>query len=200
MKKFIMLGLITVLVSNCVIGQQAKTKPFTITIGGVTITGTYSEGSLYTSTVNGTNILWGMITWGGSSTLECRGPSTAVCRIEVVTSVSIGTKDAIVTNPDGVKSFKKTAVAPGTYPMLIDAGNNAITFAVDVNQVSSGVRNSFISGKWKVSTPFVLGPQVVKALGIYSGSEEKGFLIPAGEYPLYKDGNIYYWTFNYPKN
>ncbi|HPH86303.1 MAG TPA: hypothetical protein PLC48_12620, partial [Ferruginibacter sp.] len=189
-----------VLVSNCVIGQQAKTKPFTITIGGVTITGSYSEGSLYTSTVNGTNILWGMITWGGSSTLECRGSSTAVCRIEVVTSVSIGTKDAIVTNTDGVRSLKKIAGTSGTYPMLIDAGNNAITFAVDINQVSSGVRNSFISGKWKVSTPFVLGPQVVKALGLNNGTEEKGFLIPAGEYPLYKDGNIYYWTFNYPKN
>jgi hypothetical protein len=40
----------------------------------------------------------------------------------------------------------------------------------------------------------------VKALKMNTGTEAKGFVVPAGEYPLYKDGNIYYWTFNFPKN
>jgi len=199
MKKFIMLGLITVLVSNCVIGQQAKTKPFTVTLGGITISGTYYEGNLRLSTVNGTSILWGMITWGGSSVRDCF-PSTNICMVEVVTSVTIGTKGAIVSDVNGVKSFVKRDIPSGCFPMFIDAGPGSITFAVDINQLSDGARRNYTTGTWKLSSPFVLGPEVVKALKMNTGSEAKGFVVPAGEYPLYKDGNIYYWTFNYPKN
>lgn len=199
MKKFIMLGLITVLVSNCVIGQQAKTKPFTITAGGFTVTGTYYEGTLRLRTVNGTSILWGMITWGGSSVRDCL-PSSNVCMLEVVTSITIGTKGAIVADGNGVKSFQQREIPSGCFPIFIDAGPGSITFAVDINKVSEGARRSYTTGTWKLASPFVLGPEVVKALKMNTGTEEKGFVIPAGEYPLYKDGNIYYWTFNFPKN
>jgi hypothetical protein len=175
--------------------QNQRIRPFTISAFGMTITGTYSEGYMHRNVVNGTNILFGLITWGGSETIECR-PGPAVCRIENIVSFQV---NRTIVNEKGEKGFQSIKVNDGSTPVVIGVGETGITFAVDITQVSEQKRGLYNSSEWSVEKAFVLAPNVVRALNLYNGPEEKGYLIPAGNYPLYKDGNIAYWTFQKPQ-
>jgi hypothetical protein len=175
--------------------SQKTNKPFSFTSFGVTITGTYSEGRLYRSTVGGTNILWGLISWGSSEVIDCR-PGATVCRIEQILSVQLG---RTVTNNIGQKGFEDIQGVTGASPVVIGVNEGNITFAVDLTQVSVEKRSLYKGSEWRQENAFVLAPNVVKALKLYNGKEDMGFLIPAGNYPLQKDGNIAYWTFKKPE-
>lgn len=194
--KSVSLIIIVSLLSN--VGKSQSTqrnKPFTFNGFGFTITGTYSEGYLYRNTVNGTNILFGLISWGGSEIMECR-PAPTICRIEQILSVQV---NRTITNARGDNGFPTIKVNDGTTPVVIGVGDAGITFAVDMTQVSQQRRALYSGAEWRLENAFVLAPNVVKALNLYDGPDDKGYVIPAGNYPLYKDGNIAYWTFQKPQ-
>ncbi|MCX6319292.1 MAG: hypothetical protein NTW29_18595 [Bacteroidetes bacterium] len=172
-----------------------KMKPFTFSGFGITVTGTYSEGFLNQTVVNGTSILWGLISWGGSTQTTC-SPGSAVCRIEQIFSVQV---NRTITSPEnGLKSFDMGANNDLYNPVVIGEKDGNLTFAVDLTKVSASSRSRYESDEWVLERSFVLTPDVVKSLGLYTGKEEMGFIIPAGRYPLSKDGNIAFWTFNKP--
>lgn len=175
--------------------ESGKIKPFSISIGSVTVTGTYSEGRLYRNTVNGTSILWGLITWGGSQVIDCR-PGNEICIFEM--SVSVGFR-GFRTNERGEKGLELVETPGNTYPVLINTDGRDITFAVDIEQVSSEKKALYLESEWKLENDFVLAPNIVKQLNLYDGKGEMGFVIPAGTYPLKRDGNIRYWTWQRPK-
>lgn len=184
------------LIINSVDAQESgKIKPFSITVGSVTITGTYSEGRLYRNTVNGTSILWGLISWGGSEIIDCR-PANSICVFGV--SVSVGFR-GFRTNERGEKGLELVETPANTYPVLVTTDGKEITFAVDMEQVSSDKKALYQGNEWKLESSFVLSPSIVKQLNLYNGNEEMGFLIPAGIYPLKRDGNIRYWTWQRPR-
>jgi hypothetical protein len=190
------LALIISSFTACAAGaQELSTKtPFSISLPGITITGTYSQGYMYKHTVNGTNILWGLISWGGEQTIECR-PGNSICVFNLSTSIHLR---GIQTNKSGQKSLDFAGVAKEGYPVVVSKNGNTLQFAVDVQYVPAAARTMYRSGTWKVENSFVLDPQTVRDLGLYSGSEPMGFIIPAGEYPLHHDGNVSYWTWTIP--
>lgn len=189
---FIALFISTTIATNA--QESAKFKPFTFVGFGVTVTGTYSEGFLKSKVINGTNILWGLISWGGSTQIECL-PGNAVCRVEVITNFQI---NKTVTNESGEKCFEAVATSDGSTPVVIGEKDGTLTFAIDYNQATSIVKKMCNGGTYDLKEPFVLYPALVEKLNLSNDVEEKGYLIPAGSYPLYKDGNIYYWTFTPP--
>jgi hypothetical protein len=97
-----------------------------------------------------------------------------------------------------VKGLEFTGSVKEGYPVLVSKSNNVLRFAVDVQYVPGEARAMYRTATWKLENPFVLSPQTVRDLGLYSGSEVMGFIIPAGEYPLHHDGNISYWTWTIP--
>lgn len=173
-----------------------KTKPFTFSGFGITVTGTYSEGYLNQTVVNGTSILWGLISWGGSTQTTCN-PGSAICRIEQIFSVQV---NKTITNAEnGLKSFDMGSNNDLYNPVVVCVKDGNLTFAVDVTTVSEQKRGQYEADEWVVDRPFALTPDVVKALGLYEGREQMGYIIPAGRYPISKDGNIAFWTFSKPE-
>lgn len=175
--------------------EPSLKRPFSIGGGAITVTGTYSEGQMYKRKVNGTNILWGLMSWGGSQEIDCR-PGNGVCVVSV--SVSFHFK-GVTTSQTGTKSLAFTGKTAGAYPVVVSKEGNTICFVVDIGLVPSERKLPYESGTWTVTTPFVLSPETVRELGLYSGPEAMGFVIPAGNYPLYRDGNIRYWTWTIPQ-
>lgn len=193
MKKiFVLLGFSMILIAQT--RAQTERRPFTLVALGVTITGTYSEGFLKSKTVNGTSILWGLVSWGGSNEITCL-PGNAVCRIETITSISF---NRTVTNDRGELCFEPVKVPNGNTPVLVGQKDGALTFAVDINQTDEAQRSGYTGKYYEVKSPFVLDPLAVKKLNLSKDADDKGYVIPAGRYPLYRDGNIYFWTFTPP--
>ncbi len=175
---------------------QARHKPFSITFAGVTFTGTYSEGYLHRSVSGGFSAFWGLISWGGGETIECR-PGSAICRIETIVSISA---PKFRVDESGKNGFEKIEVKEGEYPVVVVAEEGKqISFAVDITQVPALKRSLYEQAIFELKDPFVLSPDIVRQLKLYDGPEEKGFIIPAGKYPLYSDGNIIYWTWERPE-
>lgn len=173
-------------------GQESsgkKIKPFTVF--GVTVTAVYSQGYLYQQTVGGTSILWGLISSGGSTVIDCR-PGDAVCKMEFTFSLN-----RVVEDENGNKGFDN--IDENISPVIVANENGRITFAVDVRYLSPEKRMQYEKPEWTVNSAFVLSPDVVRSLKLYEGKEEMMYMIPAGSYPLYRDGNIAFWTFEPPK-
>ena len=195
MKKIILTGLIALIISMQPKAQEATNKLFTITSFGITVTGTYSEGFFKSKKVDGTNILWGLISWGGSSEIECL-PGNAVCKIERILSVTFNR----TINRNGEAGFEPVFTGDGSTPVFIGEKDGAFTFAVDMSQTAETQKPMYMGNVFELKAPFVLGPVAVRRLNLISSdTEEKGYVIPAGKYPLYRDGNIYYWTFTPPR-
>lgn len=175
--------------------SAAKIKPFSVSLFGVTVTGTYSEGCMSTYVVNGTSILWGAISWGGSTQITCSA-GCSFCKVETV--ISIG-RMAVTTSDAGEKCFEKANAPKGVTPVLVGVKDGALTFAVDIKQTAEHQKNLYNTGIFELTSPFVLDPGAVKSLQLVNSDAEMGYIIPAGKYPLYKDGDIYFWTFEPPK-
>ncbi len=168
-----------------------RDKPFSIHLFGVTITGTYSEGYMERAHINGTNILFGLITWGGSDMITCH-PGSGICRIETILNFQLR---SVLSDRTGKHGFEKIPVQPGQEPVLIGVNESGITFAVDLTQVPERRKANYGASTFELEREFVLPPDIVRGLGLYRGKGEMGYIIPRGSYPLYRDGNIAYWTF-----
>lgn len=183
----------------CLDGSAQETaqrkKPFTLSGLGFTVTGIYSEGRLEHYTTGGGSVFFGLITWGGTSVTRCL-PGPGVCKLEVITSISV---NRVITDENGDNGFEPVKRSADETPVLVTANKNEITFAVDIRQVSENQRQRYDATIWNVENGFALGPEMVKRLGLYQGSEPMGYIIPAGQYPLYRDGNIAYWSFQPPR-
>jgi hypothetical protein len=166
-----------------------KIKPFTVF--GVTLTAVYSQGYLYQQTTGGTNFGWGLVTHGGSSVIDCR-PGDAICKMEFSLSLN-----RVVVDANGNKGIDKTD--DDISSVVLSNENGRISFGVDVRQLSPDNRMLYEKPEWKVNSAFILSPEVVRALKLYEGKEEMVYVIPAGSYPLYRDGNIAFWTFEPPR-
>ncbi|MDF2382645.1 hypothetical protein JMG10_14280 [Nostoc ellipsosporum NOK] len=176
--------------------QEAKEKPFTFNIGGVTITGTYSEGSLYKSVKGGVSILWGLISWGSSETTDCR-PGNSICRIETIINLS---GPGIKNTQAGEACFEEIKTwASDQYPIVISLEKDRrIRFMLDLDQVSSALKMRYDADIYRQETPILLGPELTRYLGLYDGPDEMGYLIPPGEYQVEKDGRIRSWSWQIP--
>ena len=183
-------SLICITTANAQLTQRIK--PFSMHLFGVTITGTYSEGYLERQHINGTNILFGLITWGGSETINCK-PGSGICRIETVLNFQFR---GLTRDRSGQVGFEKIPVAPGREPVVVGVNDEGITFAVDLTQVPATRLTSYASRDFVLEREFILPPDIVRNLGLYKGSGQMGYIVPKGRYPLYRDGNIVYWTFN----
>lgn len=192
MKKIVLLALIcSLLILKTKAQEAAKNVPFTFVGFGITVTGTYSQGFREEVVVNGVNILWGAISWGGSTSLKCN-PGNSICKIESITSFQL---NRTTVNENGQTSFERIGTRDGSTPVLIGEKNGTLTFAIDLSQTAETEKNNYSGGYYILKSPFILGTAIVKKLNLSSETEDKIYVIPAGKYPLYKDGNIYYWTF-----
>lgn len=176
--------------------QDAKEKPFSFTVAGVTITGTYSEGALYKTSKGGVNILWGLISWGSSETTECR-PGNSICRIETIVNLS---GPGVKTTPKGETCFEEIKTwASDQFPIVISVDKDQrIHFILDVDQLPSSSKMLYESDVYHQDTPILLGPELTRYLGLYDGPEEMGYLVPAGDYRVQKDGRIRSWSWQIP--
>ena len=174
---------------------QAKIKPFSVLMFGVTVTGTYADGCLSSTVVNGTNILWGLISWGGSTQITC---TTGCLFCHVTAIISVGRMN-VITNDAGDKCFEQVKTPDGSTPVLVGVKDGAVTFAIDIDQTAEHQKRYYENSVFELTSPFILGPELVKGLKLTDSDEEMGYIIPAGKYPIYRDGNIYYWTFESPK-
>lgn len=180
------------------VNAQAKTsgpkpEPFIIVINGQAVTGNYLRGQMYYSNVTNT----GSSGTYPSQQMECR-PGSSICFFDVVVHNKF---TGVVTNASGQKSLDIKGVEnlKGSYPVVISRSGNDLQFAVDLSYLPAEQRSAYQSSTWKVENPFALSPQTVRELGLYSGTESMSYIIPAGNYPLYRDGNITYWKFGIPQ-
>lgn len=176
--------------------QDAKEKPFSLTIAGITITGTYSEGALYKTSKGGVNILWGLISWGSSETTECR-PGSGICRIETIVNLS---GPGVKTSSSGETSFEEIKTwASDQFPIVISVDKDRrMHFIVDVDQLPSSARLRYDADVYHQETPILLGPELTRYLGLYDGPEEMGYLVPSGDYLIQKEGRIRSWSWQIP--
>ena len=138
------------------------------------------------------NILFGLITWGGSETINCK-PGGGICRIETVLNFQLR---GLTRDRSGQVGFEKIPVTPGREPVVVGVNDEGITFAVDLTQVPTTRLAGYASREFVLDREFILPPDIVRNLGLYKGSGLMGYVVPKGRYPLYRDGNIVYWTFN----
>lgn len=196
MKRSLVAFLLMLTITTSALAQDTKEKPFSFSWGGITVTGTYSEGSLYRSVNGGVSILWGLISWGSSETIDCRS-GTGICRIEAIWSLSA---PRLMTSPQGEICFEEIKTwTPDQFPVAVSIDKDRhIRFVFDVEQLSPSAKTNCETGIYRQEFPILLGPELTRHLGLYDGPEEMGFLIPAGDYQLHKEGRLRFWSWKIP--
>lgn len=101
-------------------------------------------------------------------------------------------------NESGEKYFTNANAPTGITPVYAGVKDGTLTFAVDIDQTVDGQKSSYTGEFYELSSPFILDPGAVKGLNLSGTDEDMGYVIPAGRYPLYRDGKIFYWTFTPP--
>lgn len=168
--------------------QDARKKPFMLHLDGHVITGQYSYGKVRSGTVLVPG--FALLTSG-----DCL-PGNSICFYNVVVHRKYA---GIGINKAGERSLIITGADSSNYPVVVTRNGSEFQFAVDISQIPAPRKGQYQSQTWTVESPFVLSPQAVRDLGLYAGTEPMAFVIPAGQYPLYQDGNIRYWTYKIPQ-
>lgn len=129
-----------------------------------------------------------------SRTIDCN-PGCSFCM--VTGSVIVNVQGMVTGNGNDIPYGLNVPYSdnPSQYSGMVMVNGTNLVFAVDKTKISSAILQSKFSGNTiDLSSGFAIDENTFNALNI----DREHQLIPAGNYPLYEDGNIIYWE--YPLN
>ena len=163
-------------------------KTFIPLFGDIGITVSWKDGC-YSSTT-----LWYPNGAIQSQTIRCE-PGCSFC---MVTGTVVGSVSSLVTG-DGLNDPHGLNVSysnnTGEYFGIIGKGKaeNSLVFAIDKTKISNEIYQAKFAGNTiDLSSGFAIDENTFNALGIDRALQ----FIPAGNYPLYEDGNIVFFEYS----